>query len=37
MKEKYISPEMELIEFIVADIIVTSDSEDGAYDPDGWV
>ena len=39
MKEKYISPEMELIEFIVADIIVSSptEEEDGAYDPDGWV
>lgn len=38
MKEKYISPEMELIEFIVADIIVSSPTEeDGAYDPDGWV
>jgi hypothetical protein len=36
MKEKYISPEMELIEFEVSDIIVLSDTE-GAYDPEGWV
>lgn len=35
MKERYISPEMELIEFDIADIIVTSDL-DGGYDPEGW-
>lgn len=35
MKEKYVSAEMELIEFIITDIIATSDLE-GGYDPEGW-
>jgi hypothetical protein len=36
MKENYVSAEMEVILFRVEDVITTSYTEDGAYDPDGW-
>ena len=36
MKENYVSAELEVIKFSIMDVITSSNTEEGAYDPDGW-